>query len=149
MKAINVIPPVYLFLSMAIMVFLHFLLPGTKVLAFPWILLGVIPLALGVVINLVADKSFKKHETTVKPLENSTALITTGVFRLTRHPMYLGFELILLGIAVLMESFTPYAVVLAFTIFMDAVFMKYEEKKLEETFGEIWLEYKKKVRQWV
>ena len=149
MKAINVIPPVYLFLSMAIMVFLHFLLPGTKVLAFPWNLLGVIPLALGVVINLVADKSFKKHETTVKPLETSTVLITVGVFRLTRHPMYLGFVLILLGIAILMGSFTPYAVVLIFAIFMDTVFIKYEEKKLQETFSELWLEYKKKVRRWV
>ena len=90
MKPINIIPPAYLFLAIAIMVFLHFLLPGARVLGLPWSLLGVIPLALGVAINLVADKSFKQHETTVKPLEDSTALVTTGVFRLTRHPMYLG-----------------------------------------------------------
>ena len=149
MKPINVIPPVYLFLTMAVMVFVHFLLPGTKVVALPWNLLGLIPLTLGIVINLVADKSFKKHETTVKPLENSTVLITTGVFRLTRHPMYLGFVLILLGVAVLMGSVTPYAVVLVFAIFMEIVFIKYEEKKLEKTFSEVWLEYKKKVRRWV
>jgi protein-S-isoprenylcysteine O-methyltransferase Ste14 len=149
MKVINIIPPVYLFLAIAIMVFLHFLLPGSKVLALPWNLLGVIPLALGIAINLIADKSFKKHETTVKPLEDSTALITTGVFRLTRHPMYLGFVLILSGIAVLMGSFTPYVVVLVFAIFMDTVFIKYEEKKLEETFGDAWLEYKQEVRRWV
>ena len=149
MKAINIIPPVYLFLAIAVMIFLHFLLPGTKVLGLPWNLLGVLPLALGIAINLVADKSFKRHETTVKPLEDSTSLITTGVFRLTRHPMYLGFVLILLGIAVLMGSFTPYVVVLVFAIFMDTVFIKYEEKKLEETFGEVWSEYKQKVRRWV
>jgi protein-S-isoprenylcysteine O-methyltransferase Ste14 len=131
------------------MIFLHFLSPGTKVLALPWNLLGLIPLVLGVTINLVADKSFKKYETTVKPFEDSAALITTGVFRLTRHPMYLGFVLILLGIAVLMGSFTPYLVVLVFAIFMDTVFIKYEEKKLEETFGEVWSAYKQKVRRWV
>lgn len=149
MKPINIIPPVYLFLAIAIMIFLHFLLPGTKVLAVPWNLLGVIPLVLGIVINLIADKSFKRHETTVKPLEDSTALITTGVFRFTRHPMYLGFVLILLGIAVLFGSFTPYIVVLVFTIFMDTVFIKHEEKKLEGTFGQAWLEYKKMVRRWI
>ena len=111
--------------------------------------MGVIPLALGIVINLVADKSFKKNETAVKPLEGSSALITTGIFRFTRHPMYLGFVLILLGIAMLMGSFTPYLVVIVFAIFMDTVFIRYEEKTLEEAFGEAWLDYKKKVRRWV
>ena len=102
MKAINNTPPVYLFLSIAIMLLLHFLLPGMRVLPFPWNLFGVIPLVLGIAMNLVADKSFKKNETTVKPLEESTVLITDGVFRVSRHPMYLGFVFILLGIAALM-----------------------------------------------
>jgi protein-S-isoprenylcysteine O-methyltransferase Ste14 len=149
MKTREVIPPVYLFLSIAIMVLLHFLLPGSRVLVFPWNLLGGIPLALGIVTNLIADKSFKKHETTVKPLEESTALITTGVFRVSRHPMYLGFVLILLGIAALTGSLTPYLIVLIFAVFMDVVFIRFEEQKLEETFGEAWPEYKKKVSRWV
>jgi len=148
MKHLEVIPPVYLFLAIVIMVLIHFLLPWTKLLALPWNLVGVIPLALGIVINLVADKSFKKNETTVKPLESSSVLITTGIFRFTRHPMYLGFVLILLGIAMLMGSFTPYLVVIVFAIFMDTVFIRYEEKTLEEAFGEAWLDYKKKVRRW-
>ncbi|MBW1675582.1 MAG: isoprenylcysteine carboxylmethyltransferase family protein [Deltaproteobacteria bacterium] len=149
MKPINIIPPVYLFLSIAIMVLLHFLLPGIKILALPWNLLGVIPLALGIVLNLVADRSFKKHETTVKPVEESTALITSGAFRLSRHPMYLGFVLILFGIAVLKGSLMPYVVLLVFAIFIDMIFIRFEEKKLGQTFGEAWLEYKKNVRRWV
>jgi protein-S-isoprenylcysteine O-methyltransferase Ste14 len=149
MKTREIIPPVYLFLSIVIMVLLHFLLPGTRVFIFPWNLLGGIPLALGIVMNLVADKSFKKHQTTVKPLEESTALITTEVFRVSRHPMYLGFVLILLGIAALMGSLTPYLIVLIFAVFMDVVFIRFEEQKLEKTFGEAWSEYKKKVSRWV
>jgi protein-S-isoprenylcysteine O-methyltransferase Ste14 len=149
MKPINITPPVYLFLSIAIMVLVHFLLPGTKILAFPWNLLGLISLTLGIVLNLVADRSFKNHETTVKPVEESTALITTGAFRLSRHPMYLGFVLVLFGIGLLMGSLMPYVVVLVFAIFMDMIFVRFEEKKLERTFGEAWLEYKKKVRRWV
>ena len=149
MNPINIIPPVYLFLSIAIMVLLHFLLPGMEILALPWNLLGLISLALGIVLNLVADRSFKKHETTVKPVEQSTALITTGAFRLSRHPMYLGFVLILFGIAVLMGSLMPYVVVLVFATFMDIVFIRFEEKRLKEAFGEAWSEYKKNVRRWV
>ena len=149
MKALKITPPVYLFLALAIILLLHFLLPGMRVLFFPWNLSGFIPLALGIVMNLVADRSLKKYKTTVKPLEESTALITDGVFRISRHPMYLGFVLILLGIAVLIGSLTPYVIVFGFTIFMHIVFVKFEEKKLEETFGEAWLGYKKKVRQWI
>ena len=120
MRLINVTPPVYLFLYIGIMVLLHFLLPMDKIITLPWNLLGIIPLTLGIVINIVADKTFKIYETTVKPLERSTTLITTGVFRLTRHPMYLGFVLILLGIAVFTGSFCSWVVVLAFAFFMDA-----------------------------
>jgi len=131
------------------MVLFHLLLPGAKVLALPWNLPGVIPLAFGIIINLSADRSFKKNETTVKPLEKSDRLITTGAFKISRHPMYLGFVLILLGIAMLMGSFTPYIAVLVFAVFMDMVFINYEEKKLEETFAEAWLQYRKKTGRWI
>ncbi|MCD4716925.1 MAG: isoprenylcysteine carboxylmethyltransferase family protein, partial [Desulfobacterales bacterium] len=105
--------------------------------------------AFGIIINLSADKSFKKNETTVKPLEKSDRLITTGAFKISRHPTYLGFVLILSGIAMLMGSFTPYIAVLVFAVFMDMVFINYEEKKLEETFGEVWLKYRKKTGRWI
>ena len=149
MKAISIIPPVYLFVAIAIMILLHFLLPGVKIFGLPWDLLGAIPLALGIVVNLAADRSFKNHNISVKPLEGTAALITGGVFRVSRHPMYLGMVLILLGIAVLLGSLTPYVVVFAFAFLMDIVFIRFEEAKLEETFGEAYLEYKKKVRRWI
>ncbi len=149
MKALKITPPFYLFFSLAIILLLHFLLPGMRVLPFPWNLFGFIPLALGIVMNFVADRSFKKNQTTVKPLEESAALITDGVFRISRHPMYLGFVLILLGVAELVGSLTPYLIVFGFAIFMHTVFIKFEEKKLEETFGEAWLRYAKKVRPWI
>ena len=149
MKERKVLPPTYLFVAIVIMVVLHFLLPGVKIVAYHWNLLGVVPLVLGIVMNLIADRAFKKVGTTVKPYEESTTLITEGVFRVSRHPMYVGFVLILLGIAILGGSLTPYIVILIFAILMDVVFIRVEEKMLEETFGETWMEYKKKVRRWI
>jgi len=131
------------------MVAFHFLLPVAKVIAIPWNFLGAIPLILGLVMNLIADRAFKKHETTVKPFEETTTLITSGVFQNSRNPMYFGFVLILIGIAVLMGSLTPYAVIVVFAILMDIVFIRVEERMLEEKFGEDWLGYKKKVRRWI
>jgi protein-S-isoprenylcysteine O-methyltransferase Ste14 len=134
---------------MFIMVVLHFLFPVSKIIPFPWSLLGVIPLSFGLVINLIADRAFKKHATTVKPFEESTALITAGVFRFSRNPMYLGFVLILLGIATLMGSLTPYLVIPPFAVLMNVLFIRVEERMLEATFGESWLEYSSRVRQWL
>lgn len=145
----NILPPTYLFLSLAVIVALHILFPVAKVVAYPWNFLGSIPLAFGVVINIISDRAFKKYNTTVKPFEESTTLITSGVFRISRHPMYLGMVLILIGVAVLMRSLTPFLVIPVFALLMELVFIKIEERMLQEKFGKAWLEYKQKVRRWI
>jgi protein-S-isoprenylcysteine O-methyltransferase Ste14 len=145
----KVLPPTYLLIAIVIMVALHFLVPGAHIISFPWNLSGVVPFGIGCLINVVADRAFKKAGTTVKPFQQSTTLIRDGVFRLTRNPMYVGFVLILLGIAIFVGSLTPYIVVIVFPILMDRIFIRDEERMLEESFGETWREYKKKVRRWV
>jgi len=149
MKNTRILPPTYLFVAIVIMVVLHFLFPGTKLITLPWNLLGAVPLVLGIMMNLIADRAFKKVGITVKPYEKSTTLITEGVFRVSRHPMYVGFVLILLGIAIFVGSLTPYIVIVIFAVLMDMVFIRVEERMLEETFGEAWLDYKKHVRRWL
>lgn len=148
MKIKGVLPPTYFFTAIVAMVLLHFVLPVEKFINYPWNLFGCGPLALGVVLNLIADSAFKKHNTTVKPFEESTALITTSVFRFSRHPMYLGMVLILIGLAILMGSLTPFIVVIVFGALMELVFVRTEERMLEQKFGSAWLEYKKRVRRW-
>ena len=139
----------YVFVSIVMMVILHFLFPLAKIFPFSWNLLGLLPFLAGCVLNVFADRAFKKVGTTVKPFQESTTLISGGVFRLTRNPMYVGFGLIFLGIAMFVGSLTPYVIVIVFPILMDRIFMRVEEQMLEETFGEAWLEYKKKVRRWI
>ena len=114
-----------------------------------WNLLGIIPLTLGVIINLVADKAFHRAHTAVKPFEESSVLITNGAFRISRNPMYLGFVLILIGIAFLVGSLTPYVVVLGFAILMDRMYIVVEERKLAAKFGAEWEEYKQRTRRWL
>jgi protein-S-isoprenylcysteine O-methyltransferase Ste14 len=149
MKSKRVLPPTYLLVSIVVMVVLHFLLPVTAIIPLPWNVIGAIPLAVGIAINLVADNAFKQAKTTVKPFEESTALVTSGAYRISRHPMYLGFALVLIGVAILMGSLTPYIVIPAFVVLMDRVFIQVEERLLEARFGGMWQAYKQKTRRWI
>lgn len=143
------LPPVYFLGAIIVEVLLHFLLPLHQFLVFPWRLLGLVFLVIGIVLNALADQTFKKHETTVKPFEESTALVTGGVFNISRNPMYLGMTLILLGLGALLGSATPFAIVPVFTVLLDRVFIVQEEKMLVDTFGDQFRQYRNQVRRWI
>jgi protein-S-isoprenylcysteine O-methyltransferase Ste14 len=57
--------------------------------------------------------------------------------------------LILVGISIFMGSLTPYVVIPIFVILMHVVFVRVEERILQDTFGESWLRYKKSTRRWI
>jgi protein-S-isoprenylcysteine O-methyltransferase Ste14 len=149
MNSHKLLPTHYLLFAILLMLALHFLFPRTTIFPMAWNLLGLAPLAGGIVINLIADDAFHKAGTTVKPFQTSTALITDGVFRLSRHPMYLGFVLVLIGIAVLLGSLTPWLIVSLFAVLMDRVFITVEERMLQARFGQAWSEYTAQVRRWI
>lgn len=145
----RILPPIYLYAAIGLMVILHVVIPGVQVLSSPLIFLGLLPLVLGVVINLLADNAFKQQGTTVKPFEESSALVITGVFRFSRNPMYLGFVLGLIGIALLLGSLTPWIVIAVFAVLMDAMFIRGEENMLAARFGQDFLEYQRQTRRWI
>ncbi|MFL7807607.1 MAG: methyltransferase family protein [Anaerolineae bacterium] len=149
MKGKAVLPPTYLLVALILMALLHFLIPVVKFVPVPWNLLGILPLAAGIALNLLADRDFHQAETTVKPFENSSALVTTGVFRISRNPMYLGYMLILLGVGLLLRSLVPLVVIPVFGYLMARVFIRTEERMLQETFGPAWDAYAKRVRRWI
>jgi protein-S-isoprenylcysteine O-methyltransferase Ste14 len=149
MKTKRIMPTTYLLIAIIAMIAIHFLFPVVMIIPSIWNLLGILPLVLGVVINLAADGAFHKANTTVKPYEESTALVTDGVFRISRNPMYLGFVLILIGIAVLLRSLSPYLVILAFVILIQVMFITVEEKMLAEKFDARWQEYRQNTRRWL
>jgi protein-S-isoprenylcysteine O-methyltransferase Ste14 len=145
----KLLPPTYLLIAIVVMAAFHFVLPITQVIPGLWRLIGLLPLAGGIGLNLMADRALHQANSTVKPFEASTTLITTGVFQISRHPMYLGFVLILIGLAVLLGSLTPYFVIPIFAILMDRIFIQIEERMLEEQFGQTWLVYKVRVKRWI
>ena len=142
-------PTTYLLVAIILCVAFHYIFPIRFLIPSKWNLTGLIPLLFGIWINLAADKSLKFAETTVKPYEESYALVQDGVFRFSRNPMYLGFVSILVGTSLLLKSLSPYFVVFIFAVLIDQVFIKSEERMLKETFGEVWSKYQSHVRKWI
>jgi protein-S-isoprenylcysteine O-methyltransferase Ste14 len=143
------LPPVYLLFALAVMAGLHSAVPVFRYWSFPLALIGAIPLALGILLNVTADRRFKKHETTVKPFQRSSTLVTAFPFSISRNPMYLGMSLMLLGVALLLGTVAALVPVAIFPYTMDRVFIRIEENMLAETFGEAWTEYESRVRRWI
>jgi len=142
-------PPTYfaalLFLSAAS----HFAYPARQVVEPPYSYLGLLLIGFGVILNLWTDSLFKKRKTTVKPQETPSALLVSGPFRISRHPMYLGMAAILLGEAVFLGSLATFAFPLIFAILMEVLFMSTEEENLKKAFGKDYLDYKRRVRRWI
>jgi protein-S-isoprenylcysteine O-methyltransferase Ste14 len=149
MKPKELMPTMWLLIGLILEVLLHFVVSGMRLLAAPWTLVGLVPIGVGVWINLAADKAFHGANTTVKPFESSSVLVRDGVFGISRNPMYLGFALILLGEALLFGSLTPFAVVVAFVIGMDRMYIAKEEEMLAEDFGNEWSSYAATTRRWL
>jgi len=146
----EILPPVYLLIALLIMLLLHWFLPlMEQIIPQPWNWLGTIPLGLGIAANLIADAAFNRHGTTVKPFEESTVLITSGIFRISRNPMYLGMFVALTGAAIMFASLSPFFVIPVFCILIDRQYVQAEEKMLAATFGETWQQYQQKVRRWL
>ena len=145
----RLLPPVYLLISIVLMVALHLVVPVRLLIGWPYRYLGVVLLVVGFGVNIWPGLYFKTAKTTVLPFERASNLVTGGPFRLSRNPMYVGMVVMLMGVAVLLGSVTPWALVLAFAVVIDRRFIVFEEKAMEETFGDAYRQYKKRVRHWI
>ncbi len=144
-----ILPPTYLLIALILMIGLHFIIPGVKLIPAPWNLTGLLSLGIGIVISYLAEAQFHKVKTTVQPFKESATLVIDGLFQVSRNPMYLGFVLILIGIAVLLGTLTPFSVIPIFTALITRKFIHVEERMLEETFGREYLAYCERVRRWI
>ena len=145
----TILPPIYFLAAIALTIALHFLFPVATFIPFPWRFAGLLPIAAGIALNLAADRQFKRRNTTVKPFQKSSALVTDGAFRWSRNPMYLGMVLVVAGIAIIEGSVTPWIVVAALAVLLERLFILREEQMLQETFGAVFQQYKKRVRRWL
>ena len=98
---------------------------------------------------IIAWWQFKERSVAICPTATTDRLVTDGIYRFTRNPMYLGIALMLGGTAAWFGTLPFYAAALGFLVIMDRWFRRYEEDKLFAAFGREYAEYKSKVRPWI
>lgn len=106
--------------------------------------------ALGVAFSAAGLVQFRRFKTTVNPTkpETASALVSSGVFNVTRNPMYVGLALVLVAWAAFLAS--PWTLMgpLAFGLYIDRFQIAPEERALSKLFGVEYSTYKARVRRW-
>lgn len=105
----------------------------------------------GVAFDLLGLVAFRASRTTINPLkpERSSALVTAGVYRFTRNPMYVGMGLLLLAWAVHLSALLPFAGLAIFVWYLTRFQIQPEERVLKSIFGEEYSTYASRVRRWL
>ena len=111
--------------------------------------LGVVLFLVGMAVGATGISRFRSAGTEVRPWMPSTVLVTSGVYRFTRNPMYLGMALAYAGLSFLADSVIALVCLLPLLVIVTYAVIKREEHYLEVTFGEPYRAYKLQVRRWV
>ena len=107
--------------------------------------------ALGGAISVAGIVSFRRARTTVNPTrpDTASALVSTGIYRLTRNPMYLGLFLVLAGWAVYLSNAVAFAGPLLFILYINRFQIAPEERALAAKFGTSFDDYRRRTRRWI
>ncbi len=114
-------------------------------------LLALLVLLAGLTIDFSALWSFRKAETTINPLkpENTSNVVTTGIYRYSRNPMYLGMLFILLAVAIYLGGVTSFILLPVFVWIINVNQIIPEERILQDKFGQPYNDYLASVRRWL
>ncbi|WP_153039260.1 isoprenylcysteine carboxylmethyltransferase family protein [Microbulbifer sp. Q7] len=134
---------------------------------FMWVLAGLLPIlsitfaasslaaivfaSAGLIFILLGVLAFRSAGTTVDPRvpDQSTCLVTSGVYRISRNPMYAGFLLMLVGWAVFLSNIASILLLPLFVMYMNPFQITPEEQCMREKFGGEYREYESAVLRWI
>lgn len=108
-------------------------------------------IAIGVVLPLLGVYEFRQHKTTVNPLQpkKSTSVVRSGIYRLTRNPMYLGFLFLLFAFGLWLGSIPALVMLPIFVWYLTRFQIIPEERILFDNFGKPYADYMEQVRRWL
>ena len=142
-------PPIIALICIAINYLSTYLINPIK---FPNIeIIGGLILLFGLITAILAIILFKKTETTINPMtpEQTTTLVTTGIFSRTRNPMYLGLFFVICSTVLFFGSWFGIIILIIFVWYINKFQIIPEEETMEKLFGNKYNEYRQHVRRWI
>lgn len=110
---------------------------------------GVTGAAAALLLDGGAMRRFLRHRTAMEPWKPSSALVTSGPYRFTRNPMYLGMACVYAGAALAFGLLWSVALLPVVLVVIDRAVIAREERYLERRFGAAYLQYREQVRRWI
>lgn len=103
----------------------------------------------GFLCGVAAFVEFRRARTTIDPHGSVTSIISSGVYRFTRNPIYLGFALMLIGLPLNSGSYWGLILAPVLILSFNNLVIQHEEAYLEKKFGGVYTGYKSRVRRWL
>ncbi len=111
---------------------------------------GIVIGLLGVIVMVIGALQFRLQKTTLNPLTpDASTLVTSGIYRITRNPMYLGMLLLLTGVAVTLNGATALLLLPVFVVYMNRYQIAPEERFLLHKFGQPYQDFMRSTRRWL
>ena len=149
--ALKINPPVQMLISIVLIYAIALTLPASAtLLEYKW-LIGGVSLIIGLFFNFAGGVSFRSAKTTGNPdrPENASSLVTSGIYRITRNPMYVGLLFLLLAWTTWLGSLFGLVIIIVFQLYMPRFQIIPEEKALTGLFAEQYHDYCTHVRRWL
>jgi protein-S-isoprenylcysteine O-methyltransferase Ste14 len=142
-------PPIWLLFGLIVIFAINEYFPGLRFTSLAGQVIGGVLILIGLVLLVFANGRFTRAGTGVIPFRNVSALVTDGIYRYTRNPMYLGMVAVLLGCAVTVGATVALVVPVLFAVIVDRRFIRYEEEMLRNLFPNDYPAYCERVRRWL
>ncbi len=143
------IPPFLFLASILAMIGLAYFLPLQRLFFPPYTYLGILFILVGLGMTVRVRKIFDQSDTEIHTFKQPRKLVTIDLFQYSRNPIYLGFSIALFGVWGLLGILSPLFIVLCFILITNFWYIPYEEQMMKQTFGDAYINYKKKVRRWL
>jgi protein-S-isoprenylcysteine O-methyltransferase Ste14 len=135
--------------SIIIAVVLHYFFPVTILIPFPYNLIGLLIVGLGVYLVFQSVRLLISYNTTFEAGGNPSSLVTRRPYSYSRNPIYLGMLLIALGTATILSSLSAFIAPIIFFLVVNTIIIPFEENRLQKNFGIEYERYKASVRRWL
>ena len=148
-KKLKIPPPI---LVIILITSIYFSSDKLDLISIPYrTLFSIVILSIGILVIINPVVKFIKSKTTVNPVEfkNVEKLVTSGIYKYSRNPMYLGMIMIIISTTVYYLNFYSLLTPFIFYFWVNRFQIKREEVFLEEKFGQEYLSYKTKTRRWI